>query len=153
MPRDALESPLEYTKNRDVHAAGVILLQMLLGLNVVDRFPDFHLAFKNCEYQPFTRGWSCLSSIFFLHFFLPASISHVMQQHALAMLAPAKKNVSPHSLLASMAGLAFGNAIRSPTIAISGAWFTCHRRRRDSAPHFYFISVVQGTDMGQRHRL
>ena len=43
-----------------------------------------------------------------------------MQQHALAMLAPTKKNVSPHSLLASMAGLAFSNALRSPTIAING---------------------------------
>ena len=51
-----------------------------------------------------------------------AGITQAMQQHALAMLAPTKKHVSPHSLLASMAGVAFGNAIRTPSIAISGSY-------------------------------
>ncbi|EKM52933.1 uncharacterized protein PHACADRAFT_259100 [Phanerochaete carnosa HHB-10118-sp] len=96
LPKDALESPLEYTKNRDVHSIGIILLQMLLGLNVVERYPDFHIALRS------------------------SGISQSMQQHVLAMLAPTKKHVSPHSLLASMAGVALSNAMRTPSIAING---------------------------------
>lgn len=96
LPKDALESPLEYTKNRDVHSVGIILLQMLLGLDVMDRFQDFHMALRNSH------------------------ISQAMQQHALAMLAPTKKHVSPHSLLASMAGIALGTAMRTPSIPING---------------------------------
>lgn len=60
MPREALESPLEYTKGRDVHAVGVILLQMLLGLYVVDRFPDFYVALKNCKFYLVCRSCACL---------------------------------------------------------------------------------------------
>ena len=40
MPQDAVESTLVYTKGRDIHAVGVIVLQMLLGRDVMDRYPD-----------------------------------------------------------------------------------------------------------------
>ncbi|THH00815.1 hypothetical protein EW026_g1755 [Hermanssonia centrifuga] len=97
LPKDAVESPLVYTRGRDLHCAGVILLQMLLGWNVMDQYSDIH---------------SALTS---------APMSASMQLHALNMLVPTKRNVTAHSLLADMAGIAFGNALRSPAIAINGA--------------------------------
>lgn len=49
LPPDAVESTLVYTKSRDIHATGVILLQMLMGRDVMDRFPDPQTALRNCE--------------------------------------------------------------------------------------------------------
>ena len=41
LSRDAQnESSLIYTRQRDIHDVGIVLLKMLLGLDVVDRFPD-----------------------------------------------------------------------------------------------------------------
>lgn len=116
LPRDALESPLEYTKNRDVHAVGIVLLQMLMGLDVTERFPDFYTALRNCQSLFFSGCRNKVAD------FVIATISQTMQQHALAMLAPTKKNVSPHSLLAGMAGVVIGNGLRSSgAIVINGA--------------------------------
>ena len=44
MSKDVLESPLEYTKARDIHDVGVILMQMLLGKDVSENYPDFQTA-------------------------------------------------------------------------------------------------------------
>ena len=44
-----LENPLEYTKSRDLHDAGIVLLQMLLGKDVMDHYPDFHTALSTGE--------------------------------------------------------------------------------------------------------
>ncbi|CAL1710511.1 unnamed protein product [Somion occarium] len=96
LPKDAVDSPLVYTKNRDIHAAGIILLQMLIGRDVVDRYPDPQTAIRN------------------------TTISPRLQQIALNMLTPTKKNVSSFSLLAELAGVAFSNGSRSPTIVFSG---------------------------------
>ncbi|KAK0477848.1 kinase-like domain-containing protein [Armillaria novae-zelandiae] len=41
------ESLLLYTHHRDIHAVGVILLQMLLGLDVTERFSDVHTALRS----------------------------------------------------------------------------------------------------------
>ena len=49
MPHEAVESPLVYTRCRDIHSVGVILLQMLMGSDVMERFPDVHTALRNCE--------------------------------------------------------------------------------------------------------
>ncbi|THH07416.1 hypothetical protein EW145_g3398 [Phellinidium pouzarii] len=38
--RETLESPLLYTRCRDMHSVGVLVLQMLLGLDVVSRYPN-----------------------------------------------------------------------------------------------------------------
>jgi eukaryotic translation initiation factor 2-alpha kinase 4 len=87
---------------------------MLLGLDVTDRFPDFHLALKNCTYSSVIVRTDVLNPWL-------AAMSLAMQQHALSMLSPSKKNISPHSLLASMAGFALGNGVqRSPAVAING---------------------------------
>lgn len=45
---DTVESPLVYTRSRDIHAAGIVLLQMLMGRDVTERFPDVHTALRNC---------------------------------------------------------------------------------------------------------
>lgn len=47
LPKDVLDSPLVYTKSRDIHAAGIILLQMLLGRDIIDRYPDPQTAIRN----------------------------------------------------------------------------------------------------------
>ena len=44
LPKGVIESPLVYTKSRDLHYAGIILLQMLLGKDVMEHYPDFHTA-------------------------------------------------------------------------------------------------------------
>lgn len=49
LPHDAVESPLVYTKSRDIHAVGIVFLQMLMGRDVMERFPDVHSALRNCE--------------------------------------------------------------------------------------------------------
>lgn len=49
LPKDALDSSLVYTKNRDIHSVGIVFLQMLISLDVMDRFPDYHTALRNCE--------------------------------------------------------------------------------------------------------
>lgn len=44
LPKEALDSPLVYTRGRDIHAVGIVLLQMLLGRDIVERYPDVHSA-------------------------------------------------------------------------------------------------------------
>ena len=49
-----------------------------------------------------------------------ASLSRAMHSYASSMLAPSKKHISAHSVLADIAGAAFGNALRTPSITING---------------------------------
>ena len=50
LSRDAQnESSLLYTRQRDIHDVGIVLLKMLLGLDVVDRFPDPITAIHSCK--------------------------------------------------------------------------------------------------------
>ncbi|KAL5519904.1 hypothetical protein ACEPAG_1564 [Sanghuangporus baumii] len=42
--RETIESPLVYTRCRDVHAIGVVVLQMAMGLDVPNRYPNPQLA-------------------------------------------------------------------------------------------------------------
>lgn len=53
LPKDALESPLEYNRGRDIHASGIILVQMLLGRDIVERYPDVHSALAHGESPSF----------------------------------------------------------------------------------------------------
>ncbi|KAH8096907.1 hypothetical protein BXZ70DRAFT_945142 [Cristinia sonorae] len=96
LPKDTLESPLVYTRGRDIHAAGIILLQMLLGHDIVERYPDMHTALAHSPLSP------------------------RLHQMASNMLAPTKKNLSCFSLLAELAGAPVSNGQRSPTIPIAG---------------------------------
>jgi len=43
------ESSLVYTRQRDIHDVGIVLLKMLLGLDVVDRFLDPITAIHSCK--------------------------------------------------------------------------------------------------------
>lgn len=45
--RDADESPLLYSRQRDIHDVGIVFLQMLVGLDVVDRFSDLASVFTS----------------------------------------------------------------------------------------------------------
>jgi len=52
LARDGHDSALIYTKARDIHYAGVVFLQMLLGRDVVERFPGAQAALLSCEPHP-----------------------------------------------------------------------------------------------------
>ncbi|KAJ7650439.1 kinase-like domain-containing protein [Roridomyces roridus] len=90
------ESALLYTRHRDIHAVGIVLMQMLLGLDVADRYLDAYAAIRASEASPNT------------------------QRHALNMLFPSKKNqLSCLSLLADLsdAPLSIGiPVVRSPQV-------------------------------------
>jgi translation initiation factor 2-alpha kinase 4 len=48
LSKEAVDSPLLYTPSRDLHDTGIILLQMLLGYDVMDRFPGPQSALQSC---------------------------------------------------------------------------------------------------------
>ena len=48
-----VESKLDYTKARDIHSAGIVLLQMLLGRDVMERYDDPQVAIHMCESFPY----------------------------------------------------------------------------------------------------
>lgn len=74
------ESSLFYTRHRDIHAVGIVLLQMLLGLDVTERFSDIYSAL------------------------LSSSISPSLAQIARNMTEPAKRNhITCLTLLADLA--------------------------------------------------
>ncbi|KAJ7070074.1 hypothetical protein C8F01DRAFT_1115157 [Mycena amicta] len=79
------ESSLIYTRQRDIHDVGIVLLQMLLGLDVRERYPD-----------PFTA-------------IRASNISPNLQKHAMSMLLPSsssKKNGNHMSCLSLLADFA-----------------------------------------------
>ncbi|KAJ6593628.1 kinase-like domain-containing protein [Mycena capillaripes] len=90
------ESALLYTRNRDIHAVGIVLMQMLLGLDVTERYPDAYAAIS------------------------ASSMSPNLQRHAMNMLFPSKKNhLSCLSLLADLAEAPLTAAVsvtKSPSI-------------------------------------
>lgn len=49
-PQDTTESTLVFTKGRDIHAVGIALVQMLMGRDVMDRFPDPQSALHTSEF-------------------------------------------------------------------------------------------------------
>ncbi|KAJ7432513.1 kinase-like domain-containing protein [Mycena galericulata] len=91
------ESALLYTRHRDIHAVGVVLMQMLLGLDVTERYPDAYAAIR------------------------ASSMSPNLQRHVLSMLFPSKKNhVSCLSLLADLAEAPLSTGIsiaKSPLVS------------------------------------
>ncbi|KAL1746128.1 hypothetical protein HDZ31DRAFT_81443 [Schizophyllum fasciatum] len=73
------ESALVYTARRDIHAVGIVFLQMLLGLDVMRQYEDI----KSAIHSPF----------------LPPSARHI----TISMTSPHKKSVTCISLLAELA--------------------------------------------------
>ncbi|KAJ3481924.1 hypothetical protein NLI96_g7338 [Meripilus lineatus] len=95
--KDVIESPLVYNRCRDLHSAGIVLIQMLLGRNVTSRYHDVHTALSGASISPTLRGM-----IF-------------------NMLFPVRKNaVTAFSLLAELRGATSSNGSRSPVISIAG---------------------------------
>lgn len=91
------ESTLLYTKQRDIHDVGVVLMQMLFGLNVAERFPDPASAIRSCKLALRKRK---PSDCMLIHS-SAANISSALANHVLLMLEPPKKVVpSCESLLA-----------------------------------------------------
>lgn len=76
LPKDVKnESFLLYTPRRDIHAVGIVLLQMLLGLDVTKKFSDVHIALDS------------------------SNISPELARHALNMIVPSKKSHSSTLML------------------------------------------------------
>ncbi|KAJ6497813.1 kinase-like domain-containing protein [Mycena sanguinolenta] len=96
LSKDVNESALLYTRHRDIHAVGIVLMQMLIGLDVTERYPDAYAAIHE------------------------SSMSPNLQQHALSMLFPSKKNhLSCLSLLADLAQSPLTTAVsvtKSPSV-------------------------------------
>ncbi|KAI6146889.1 kinase-like domain-containing protein [Pisolithus tinctorius] len=105
LSKDVLESPLSYTKGRDIHNVGVILLQMLHGLDVMFRFRNPREAAQ--------------AGKLILTLFHP--VSPILKTCALNMMSTSKKNsVTCLSLLADLASLSTNSptTIHSPTIPV-----------------------------------
>jgi eukaryotic translation initiation factor 2-alpha kinase 4 len=69
LAKDGHDSALIYTKARDIHYAGVVFLQMILGRDVVERFPDAQAALVCCESSPwFMSASHTLQPRYPLHF-------------------------------------------------------------------------------------
>ncbi|KAL1938729.1 hypothetical protein VTO73DRAFT_11332 [Trametes versicolor] len=99
MPQDTTESTLVFTKGRDIHAVGIALVQMLMGRDVMDRFPDPQSALHTTSISPF------------------------LQQKAAIMLSTTRKNgVSAQSLLGDFMSTSSQSTshVRTPTIPFSG---------------------------------
>ncbi|KIN99309.1 hypothetical protein M404DRAFT_155391 [Pisolithus tinctorius Marx 270] len=106
LSKDVLESPLSYTKGRDIHNVGVILLQMLHGLDVMFRFRNPREA---------AQAGKLILTLFV------SPVSPILKTCALNMMSTSKKNsVTCLSLLADLASLSTNSptTIHSPTIPV-----------------------------------
>jgi eukaryotic translation initiation factor 2-alpha kinase 4 len=52
------ESSLLYTPQRDIHDVGIVFLQMVLGLDVMERYPEMINAIRSCK-SAATEKQSC----------------------------------------------------------------------------------------------
>ena len=78
-----------YTCQCDIHAIGIVLLQMLMGLDVMERFPDTQTAVHAC--QLFFAFLFCFCSLINTFSFL-VLISPLSTRQAMNMLQPYCKN-------------------------------------------------------------
>ncbi|KAF8060720.1 kinase-like domain-containing protein [Lyophyllum atratum] len=85
------ESSLLYTRQRDIHAVGIVLLQMLLGLDVTEKHSNIHEALQS------------------------SFISSSLARHATNMILPSKKTHSSClSLLGDLAESSLQNRTQTP---------------------------------------
>ena len=113
-----VESKLDYTKARDIHSAGIVLLQMLLGRDVMERYDDPQVAIHMCEsFSTTFKDEQNLSLV-------SAEISTFLSTKAAAILSPAKKgSVTCQSLLLDLVSAPCPPAVssRTPTIPFAGS--------------------------------
>ncbi|EGN94241.1 hypothetical protein SERLA73DRAFT_126224 [Serpula lacrymans var. lacrymans S7.3] len=121
LSKDVLESPLSYTRSRDIHHVGIVLLQMLMGRDVTRQYSDPQAALQR---SPISPG---------------------LQQYAMSMLVPSKKNhVSCLSLLADLAAMSFhSTATRPKTPMYSG-------HTHSSSPEKDYFRTPAGTRQASR---
>ncbi|KAA1478685.1 Serine/threonine-protein kinase [Dentipellis sp. KUC8613] len=122
--KDALDSTLIYTRSRDIHCVGVIFVQMLLGLDVMERFPDAQAALRS------------------------STISPVLQRHAMNMLAPKKNNVSCLTILADLHGSPIRTKTHSAPIPIADSRTPMQNNHYGSSPE---IDYFRAPAMRTRH--
>ncbi|KAG7440064.1 Serine/threonine-protein kinase [Guyanagaster necrorhizus] len=109
------ESLLLYTRQRDIHAVGVVLLQMLLGLDVTERFADVHTALRSSAIPP------------------------AFQSHAMNMLVPPKKShINCLTLLADLAESSLHRTRRSLSISMPEPKTPLHASVSGSPEFDYF---------------
>ncbi|KAG6856809.1 hypothetical protein H0H87_000506 [Tephrocybe sp. NHM501043] len=90
------ESSLLYTRQRDIHAVGIVLLQMLLGMDVTEKYANIHEALQ------------------------ASLVSSSLARHATNMVLPSKKtHASCLSLLGDLAENSFQNSSRTPAKTIA----------------------------------
>ncbi|KAI9461114.1 hypothetical protein HD554DRAFT_2206776 [Boletus coccyginus] len=100
LSKEVLDSPLSYTRGRDIHSIGVVFLQMLHGQGVMYKFNDPREALQ------------------------AASISPTLQITGLSMLSSSKKShISCVSLLADLASISPSLPTRTntPSIPVPGS--------------------------------
>ncbi|RDB27411.1 eIF-2-alpha kinase GCN2 [Hypsizygus marmoreus] len=91
------ESSLLYTRQRDIHSVGIVLLQMLFGLDVTERYSDIHAVLQS-----------------------PLASSTALARLAANMILPTKKNQSCLSLLGDLAQTSHQSASRTlPAMPLS----------------------------------
>ena len=112
-----VESKLDYTKARDIHSAGIVLLQMLLGRDIMERYDDPQAAIRMCKWSAEgLHGFDLKSGL--------ASVSTFLSTKAAAMLSPAKKgSVTCQSLLLDLVSPPCPPSAnsRTPTIPFAGS--------------------------------
>lgn len=80
-----MDSPLQYSKSRDVHSVGVLFLQMLVGWNVMEIYPSPKLALQSRQFFLFIYTFASDTPI-------TASLSPLAIHHITNMLNSSKKN-------------------------------------------------------------
>ncbi|TFK47428.1 Serine/threonine-protein kinase [Heliocybe sulcata] len=129
LPKDAVDSPLLYTRSRDIHCAGVVLLQMLLGRDVMQRFGVPQLALQACDISP------------------------TLYQVASSMLTSGrKKAASCHSLIRELSGsiISPGIRIRDRAITFSDVRTPVVPHNFSGSPEEYFAMPAQRTRHSSR---
>lgn len=133
-PKEAIESPLNYTRSRDIHCTGVVLMQMLLGWDVMNRFSNPQSALNRCTSNSRSHRIHDLN--------LPspsASLSTFVQHLASRMLVASRRNhVSCQDLLGDIAEQDLRRHTRSPSMAVSGPKTPIPSHTSGSPPDNYF---------------
>lgn len=128
LSNDIVNSPLLYTRSRDLHALGIVLLKMLLGGDVTERYPTVHDALK---------------------YF---SVSPNMQRQITSMLIPLKKNtVSCLSLLGELAETSFRGPTKSPVLSYHESRTPMGTPNMSGSPEMdYFKSIISKSRQSSR---
>ncbi|KAF8483387.1 hypothetical protein DFH94DRAFT_307281 [Russula ochroleuca] len=125
LAKDGHDSALIYTKARDIHYAGVVFLQMLLGCDVVERFPDAQAAL--------------VSSLIF----------PPIQRIALNMVSQKKKYTSCAAILVELTQISFTKS-RPVTIPISDPRTPVPQAYGSSPEVDYFRAPIQRRQQASR---